>query len=107
MRRCDDGGYALLAVVVITAILLVTAGAALELTRSEINFTTLHLSRQQAFYVAEAGVQRALVRLNEDKTNALASTTYTWNLTDQSYGGGAYSVSVSQDSAFPGDPQRK
>jgi hypothetical protein len=107
MKRFDDRGYALLAVVVITGILLVTAGAAIELARSEINFTTLHLSRQQAFYVAEAGVQRGLVRLNEDRTNALAATAYSWNLADQSYGAGTYSVTVSQDSAFPNDPQRK
>jgi Tfp pilus assembly protein PilX len=108
MKRSEqERGYALLAVVVITAILLVTAGAAIELSRSEIRFTTLQLSRQQAFYAAEAGVQRALIRLNEDNTNALASTGYSWSLTDQTYGPGTYSVTVSQDAAFPNDPQRK
>jgi hypothetical protein len=103
--RCETG-YALLAAVFVSAALLVSAAAAIQLARSELHFTADHVAHHQAFYVADAGVQSALTRLSYDRSSAGTSTTYTYT-SSASLGGGTYSYTIDQDPLFPSDPERK
>jgi hypothetical protein len=100
-------GYALLSVITILAALLVAGVAAVRMTRRELRGTADSVAARKAFYVAEAGVQRALARLSQDRATAATSTTYTFSESNQTVGEGVYSVSVIQDPLFATDPTRK
>ena len=100
-------GYALLSVITILAALLVAGVATVRMTRRELRGTADSVAARKAFYVAEAGVQRALARLSQDRATAAASTTYTFSESNQAVGEGVYSVSVIQDPLFSTDATRK
>ncbi len=100
-------GYALLSVITILAALLVAGVAAVRMTRRELRGTADSVAARKAFYVAEAGVQRALARLSQDRATAATSTGYTFSASNQAVGEGVYSVSVIQDPLFPTDTTRK
>lgn len=102
-----ENGNALLSVVVISAVLLAGAAATIRTTRSELWHSSQNVAHQQAFYVAEAGVQRAIAQLDLDRATAATSTGYTYALADQSFGSGTYSFTVEQDPLFASDPRRK
>src|SRR2546425_10989158 len=101
-----EGGYALLSVLAITTALMVSALAAIQLSRSELHFTADHVSHQQAFYVADAGVQAALAQLSNDRVTAGTSMSYTYTGT-ASIGGGSYAITIAQDPLFSSDVARK
>jgi hypothetical protein len=100
-------GYALLSVVTILAALLVASVATIRMTRRELRGTADSVASRKAFYVAEAGVQRALACLSQDRATAASSTAYTFSASNQAVGEGVYSVSVVQDPLFSTDPTRK
>jgi len=103
-------GYALLSVVVISAVLLTAGAAALQLARTEVHSTADQAAKQRAFYIAETGVQRGLAQLEHDRTAtpSSVSTTYSYTLSNQSFGSGTYNLSIAQDtSPWASDPTRK
>ncbi|MGH7857739.1 MAG: hypothetical protein ACREQY_10455, partial [Candidatus Binatia bacterium] len=102
-----EAGYALLSVTVVAATLLVGAAAMIGLTRNELWHSAQEVAHQRAFYVAEAGIEHGVARLEEDRATAATSTTYTFSLSDQAFGEGAYSVVIEQDPLYPSDPRRK
>jgi len=108
-RGIDKHGYALLSVIMVSAVLLTTGAAALQLARTELHSTADQAARQRAFYIAETGVQRGLAQLSQDRsaTPSSVSTTYSYSVSDQPFGSGKYNVSVAQDSAYPSDATRK
>lgn len=109
MKRSDERGYALLAAVVTTAVLLTAAGAVIRMTRSELRRSADDVAAQRAFYVAEAGVERGLVQLHDDRATAAAQTSYRFpasGSSSESYGGGTNAIVIDQDPLFA-DPRRK
>ncbi|MGH7805619.1 MAG: hypothetical protein ACREQJ_14825, partial [Candidatus Binatia bacterium] len=100
-------GYALLSVITIIAALLVASVAAIRMTRQELRGTADSVAARKALYIAEAGVQRALARLSQDRATAAASTTYTFSESNQAVGEGEYDVTVIQDPKFSTDATRK
>ena len=105
MKSCR--GHALLSVVAILGALLVASVATVRMTRRELHGTAVSVARQKALYIAEAGVQRALARLSQDRASASTSTAYTYSASDQAVGEGTYDVNVVQDPVFPSDASRK
>lgn len=101
-----ERGYAMLSVVVITAVLLVVGVATLQLSRSELHSTADAVAQQKAFYVADAGFQRGVAQLDQDRGTAIASTTYSYSVTE-SYAGGSYAASIVQDPLYPSDATKK
>src|SRR2546421_4453830 len=97
-----EGGYALLSVLAITTALMVSALAAIQLSRSELHFTADHVSHQQAFYVADAGVQAALAQLSNDRVTAGTSVSYTYTGTGN-ISGGSYGISLAPVALIPTD----
>jgi len=103
-------GYALLSVIVMSAVLLTACAAALQLGRTELHSTADQAAKQRAFYIAETGVQRGLAQLEHDRTAtpSSVSTTYSYTLSNQSFGSGTYNLSIAQDtSPWASDPTRK
>src|SRR5688500_1654370 len=100
-------GYALLSVITILAALLVAGVATVRMTRRELRGTADSVAARKAFYVADAGVQRALACLSQDRATAATSTAYTYSASNQAVGEGEYSVSVIQDPLFATNPTRK
>lgn len=113
MRRtglASESGYGLLAVISVSAALLVAGAAAIRITRFELRSTGQQIGQSQAFYVAEAGVQRALAQLAHDRAYASTFTTYRYpssGTRTESWGGGSYEFWIEQDPAFASDPTRK
>ncbi|MGH7860166.1 MAG: hypothetical protein ACREQY_22800 [Candidatus Binatia bacterium] len=99
-------GQILAPVVVVTAALLVAGVATLQLVRGQLRANADQVAVQKAFYVADAGIQRGVAQLDQDRTTASTSLTYSYSTTE-SLGDGSYAVSVSQDSLYPTDPTRK
>jgi hypothetical protein len=100
-------GYALLTVVVMTAVLLTLAASTIQLTRTDLRSSADEAAHQQAFYIAEAGIQRGLAQLNWERSMASTYTTYAYSGSSQSFGNGSYVVSIAQDPQFSTDPTRK
>lgn len=105
--RSDTRGYALLSVITIVSALLIAGIATVKMTRTELRGTADSVAYRKAFYVAESGVQRGLARLSQDRATAATSTAYTYSTSNQSFGEGAYSISIVQDPYFPTDTTRK
>lgn len=103
----EAAGFALLATVVVIAVLLVVGAATIQMTRTELHSGADHAARQQAFYIAEAGIQRGLAQLTWERAMASTYTTYSYSGGSESFGSGSYTVSITQDSQFPTDPTRK
>ena len=103
----SSAGYALLSVTAIIASLLVGAAATITMTRSELFQSAQEVGHQKAFYVAEAGIQRGLAELEQDRAAAAASTTYSYSLSNQSFGDGSYSITIGQDPVNASDASRK
>ena len=101
-----ERGYAMLSVVVVTGVLLTAGVAVLQLARTELHSTADQAAKQRAFYIAERGLQHGLAKLDQDRSGSIA-TTYSTSLTNQSFGGGTYSVAIAQDTVYPTDATRK
>jgi hypothetical protein len=105
----DERGYALLAAVVTTAVLLTTAGAVIRMTRSETHRAADDVAAQRAFYIAEAGVERGLVQLHNDRATAATLSTYRFpssGTSSESYASGTNAIVIDQDPLFA-DSRRK
>ncbi|MBU1766954.1 MAG: hypothetical protein KJ648_02465, partial [Candidatus Omnitrophica bacterium] len=63
MRLVGNSGMALAAVMIFTVILLILGAAFLKLATDERILANNDVQRAQSFYLAEAGVQRALAHL--------------------------------------------
>lgn len=110
-RSSVQAGYALLAVIVTTAVLLTTGAAVLRMTRSEIHNAADEVASARAFYIAEAGVERGLVQLSNDRATASVQTNYRFpgsGTSTESFGGdgGTNSIVIEQDPLFA-DTRRK
>jgi Tfp pilus assembly protein PilX len=101
-----ERGYAMLSVVIVTGVLLTAGVAVLQLARTELHSTADQAAKQRAFYIAERGLQHGLAKLDQDRSGSIA-TTYSTSLTNQSFGGGTYSVAIAQDTVYPTDATRK
>ena len=105
--RDSPRGYALVITIVILAVLLTVAVSTVQLTRTELHSTADQAARQQAFYVAEAGIQRGIAQLDWERGMASTYVGYSYSGSSESFGNGSYTVTIAQDSLFPTDPTRK
>lgn len=108
LRRSD--GFAMLAVVVLSAVLLVSTVAAIRLSRTDLRSSANLAAHTSAFYAAEAGVQQALARLERDRGATPPSTGggYAPDLLQGALGNGAtweVSIGSDPDDARPGRKQ--
>ena len=93
-KRAGESGVAIVAVTVFTLVLLTLGATFLRLATLERLSANEEVQRAQSFYLAEAGVERAIAFLragNEHSTGAL--------YTDQPFANGSYSVTAADDLA--------
>ncbi|MBU0534526.1 MAG: hypothetical protein KJ887_07035 [Candidatus Omnitrophica bacterium] len=95
MRLVGNSGMALAAVMIFTVILLILGAAFLKLATDERILANNDVQRAQSFYLAEAGVQRALAHLKVAGNEYFTGVLYL----NQSFGSGTYSVTVADDIA--------
>ncbi len=104
----SDKGLALLSVLALVSALLVAGVATISLVRTQLHASADQVAAQGAYYIAEAGVQRAVAQLDHDAATAATSTYVNPTFATTSFGGGTYSVTMALDSTlFPGDYGRK
>lgn len=87
-RRAQDRGYALMSVYLVIVVLLILAAGVMGYSLTEFQVAQAGQAGAQAFYLAEAGIDRAIAELRQD---------YQWHLgfADESYGElGTYTVTV-------------
>lgn len=90
----NNRGGALLITLALMAMLSVIAIVALNRSNTDVDMSFNQLHGDQAFYTAEAGIERAHLQLNEDRT---------WNegFADEPLGRGFYTVTVTDASTVP------
>src|SRR5262245_17906603 len=71
-QRSREGGNTLIAVLVLTAVIVIALGSYLNLASTEHKTTHRSLAWNAALPLAEAGVEEALAHLNLNKTNFAA-----------------------------------
>lgn len=106
MKR-PDRGYALLSVIAVVAVLLTASVATITLVRTQLRYSADQIVTQSAYYIAEAGVERAVAQLDNDAATAGTAGYVYPTIPTTTFGGGSYSVTIAQDSLFPGNFSRK
>ena len=86
--RRDEGGYALFAVTMFVFVVIIGSVAIFSTTSSETMLTHHDLEKSQAFYLADAAIERARARLSHD-----ADWRDGWN--NITLGDGTYSLTIS------------
>ncbi len=89
----SKSGIALMMVMIFTLVLLVLGATFLRLATSERILANESVQLSQAFYLAEAGVQRAIAYLRVAGNESRTGTLYT----PQSFAGGTYSATAADD----------
>lgn len=103
----SNRGYALLSVLAVVTALLTASVATITLVRSQLHYSADQIAAQTAYYVAEAGIQRGLAQLDNDSATAATAAYVYPTIATTSFGDGSYSVTLAQDSLFPGVYGRK
>ena len=105
--KISNRGYALLSVLAVIGALLTASVATITLVRSQLHYSADQISAQAAYHIAEAGIQRGLAQLDNDAATAGTAAYVYPTIATTSFGGGTYSVTLAQDSLFPGNSSRK
>ena len=79
----NESGFALIWSYLVTASLVVMAGSFYSTSNNDLTMTIKSSSSIQAFFLAESGIDKKLVELEDGNANNISSTTY---------GGGTYQV---------------
>ena len=87
----SQSGMALVTVTIFTFVLLVLGTTFLTLATSERVLTSEEVQRAQAFYLAEAGIEKAIAFMK------VAGNEYFVGAINENFGDGSYSVTVSDD----------
>ena len=94
----DENGFIIIAVIALVAILALVGTVAVMTTTTEIKISSNYKTRTQAFYIAEAGVHRAIGMLNDATTDWInlidANDAF---FGDNDFGKGTYKVTISED----------
>jgi len=100
----DENGFIIIAVIALVAILALVGTVAVMTTTTEIKISSNYKTRTQAFYIAEAGVHRAIGMLNDATTDwiNLIDVNDAFPSPDNLLGNGTYIVTISEDDVPPG-----
>ncbi|TET45583.1 hypothetical protein E3J62_07435 [candidate division TA06 bacterium] len=93
-----ESGTALIVSLMVTCLLMMLCFAFLLETNTETRFSSRQQAKSAAFYLAEAGAQRAYVRLCSD---------FTWRdgFKDEKMGSGLYTVQIDDSNSDPSIPE--
>ena len=106
-QQHQNAGLATPVALMIILLLLLLGGAAINDTNTDLQMSTNYRAHTQAFWVAEAGLNRTIARMNEDP-GWLASVTDPMDAFPQSgspsnsIGNGRYTVQLFVDDPTPG-----
>ncbi len=89
----NNRGGALMITLALMAMLSIIAIMAVNRSNTDMDMSYNQLHDEKAFYTAEAGIERALAKLNDDRS---------WDsgYVDQEIGGGLYSVTVTDSNTI-------
>ena len=94
MRWLTEQGIALVITLLVMTLLLIIASAFLSISSTETLISINERNRQQAFNLAEAGIERAIAKLNVDPT-------YAGTASEETLGFGTYTVTVTDLTPVP------
>jgi hypothetical protein len=99
----NEKGIVLVVALIMLTVLILLGTTAIMTSSSDLKISSNFVSGTQAFYIADAGMERAKTSLNTvtDINSVLASGTLGFG-SSVSFGGGAYSVVVANNTGDPG-----